>query len=261
VFNLANVICVKLRSNSGRKLLDSQLECISFENDISLSFLKDMRDENYFKIYFEKNGMNNMLIAYANGTDVYFLEKFKKIPEILKAQIKILETVKIPKETAKPQRKKEQSEQTQKGKTETPKEGQKKSNFEEENKDVGNIEKSRSHKNSIVKINLTKFNHVKLKEISERYRVDYESLVDNKKAGYATLWIDIGEQIIIAYTIKKDNTIHYTQSMDDYLDSMQELEIIKQPKELSLDSILEKISKYGIDSLNKGEREFLDNNE
>jgi hypothetical protein len=37
------------------------------------------------------------------------------------------------------------------------------------------------------------------------------------------------------------------------------LEIVKEPVQLELDSVLEKITKYGIDSLNKNEKEFLDN--
>jgi hypothetical protein len=261
MFNLANVICVKLRSNSGKKLLDNQLECISIENDISLSFLKDMRAKNYFKIYFEKRlekGLTNIvLIAYADSGYITFLEKYKKIPDILKAQIKIMETVKIPKETAKPQRKKEKPEQTQKSKTKISKEEKSKSTFKQENKDVEKFKKITS-KNNIVKINLTKFNYIKLKEISEEYYVDYESIVNNKKAGYAILWIDNDAQIIIAYTKKKDNTIHYTQSMDDYLFSLQEVEVIKEPKELSLDAILEKISKYGVQSLTDEEKGYLD---
>jgi len=37
------------------------------------------------------------------------------------------------------------------------------------------------------------------------------------------------------------------------------LEIVKEPVQLELDSVLEKITKYGIDSLSKNEKEFLDN--
>jgi len=112
---------------------------------------------------------------------------------------------------------------------------------------------------NIVKLDLRKFNHIKLKEVCDKYRIDYDSMLNNKKNGYAIVWVDIVLQFIVAFTVKKDSTIVYTHSMDDFLSSMREVEMIKQPRELDLDSILEKISKYGIDSLKDDEKEFLDN--
>lgn len=112
---------------------------------------------------------------------------------------------------------------------------------------------------NIVKVDLRKFNQAKLKEVCDKYSLDYNSLVNNKKNGFAILWIDIDTQIIIAYTMKKNDKIFYTNLMDDFLSSMKEVEIVKQPKELTVDSVLEKISKYGIDSLTDYEKDFLDN--
>ena len=111
MFNLSFVVCVKMRSNSGRKLLDNQLEYIAIENNIPLIFLEEMRETNYGKIYFEKIVNNETVtikpIAYADTQNlIYFFEKYKKTPEILKAQISILESVLIPKESVNPQNKK-----------------------------------------------------------------------------------------------------------------------------------------------------------
>jgi hypothetical protein len=112
---------------------------------------------------------------------------------------------------------------------------------------------------SIIKIDLRKFNHIKLKEVCDKYNIDYESLAHNKKDGYAILWIDLKNKMIIAYTMKKNDKIFYTESINNFLSSMKEVEMIKQPKELTVDSVLEKISKYGIDSLTNSEKDFLDN--
>lgn len=112
---------------------------------------------------------------------------------------------------------------------------------------------------NIVKIDLRKFNQDKLKEVSDMYNLNYESLVENKNSGFAILWVDVDSSLIVAYTIKKDKSIRYTTSFGDILSSMKEVELVKQPKDLSLDGILEKISKYGIASLRSDEKDFLDN--
>jgi len=112
---------------------------------------------------------------------------------------------------------------------------------------------------NIVKLDLRKFNNAKLKEVCDKYRINYDSMLNNKKNGFAIIWIDTVLQFIVAYTTKEDSTITYSDSTDDFLSSMKEVEMIKQPRDLNLDSILEKISKYGIDSLKNDEKEFLDN--
>jgi hypothetical protein len=112
---------------------------------------------------------------------------------------------------------------------------------------------------NIFKLDLRKFNNEKLKEVCDKYLLDYDKMLSNKKKGYANTWIDNDLGIVVAFTTKKDSTIVYTHAMDNFLSSAKEVEIIKQPRELDLDSILEKISKYGIDSLKDDEKEFLDN--
>jgi hypothetical protein len=99
MINLMNVKCLKLRSNSGRKLLDNQLQYIANQHSIPMSFLSDMRAKNYSKIFFEMSSTKIELIGYTFNDRLQLLEKYRKVPDIIKAQISILETIPIPKET------------------------------------------------------------------------------------------------------------------------------------------------------------------
>jgi hypothetical protein len=116
---------------------------------------------------------------------------------------------------------------------------------------------------NIIKLDLRKFNHIKLIEIGDKYEFDNESLLKNKKSGFAIIWYDIESKILVAFTRKKDNNIYYTNFMDEFLDSITEIEMLSRKnrvlEDLTVDNILEKISKYGIDSLTKAEKDFLDN--
>lgn len=111
---------------------------------------------------------------------------------------------------------------------------------------------------NIICIDLKMFNHIKLKEICENYDLDYGSLLQNKYDGFAKLWIDIEKKIIISYTTKKDSTIQPTQSFQEILSKVEPVPVPKLQPVLNVDLILDKINKYGIDSIRKEERDFLD---
>ena len=112
---------------------------------------------------------------------------------------------------------------------------------------------------NIILIDLTVFNYQKLEEVSKTYNFDYKCLVDNKKNGVSKIWIDTENGSIIAYSTKefKDN-IFMTEIFMTSLDKIKPVEIIKQPKVLSIDIVLDKITKYGVDSLNENEKRFLE---
>lgn len=116
-------------------------------------------------------------------------------------------------------------------------------------------------KNNIICIDLTKFNNEKLKEVSDKLDISYEILLSNKENGFAKLFVDLtGSGTIVAFTTKKNKekvilTNYFTKSLLE----MTSFEIIKEPVQLEMDSVLEKISKYGIESLSKLEKDFLDN--
>lgn len=106
----------------------------------------------------------------------------------------------------------------------------------------------------------------KLKRICEELNLNYNILIkDKKKFKLNRIWVDIKTKTMIAYSVTtKPNEIIFTESYDDLFRTIPMYE--PRPKELpapkvdlNIDSILDKISKYGIDSLLKEERDFLDN--
>jgi hypothetical protein len=123
----------------------------------------------------------------------------------------------------------------------------------------------------IVVIDYTFTSDEKLKRISEELHLNYELLIKEKKEfKMYRIWIDIESKTMIAYTTTKSpKSIIYTRGYDDLFVSMKGYEPkpiglpepkIEYPKaELNIDSILDKISKFGIESLLKEEKDFLDN--
>lgn len=111
---------------------------------------------------------------------------------------------------------------------------------------------------NIICIDLTKFNNEKLAEVSKSIGVDYNALVENKKTGFAKLFIDKVSGKTIAFTTKsnKDKVV-YTSNFDKMLLSITPMTFVKEPKEMTIDGILDKISKYGIESISENEKLFL----
>lgn len=111
---------------------------------------------------------------------------------------------------------------------------------------------------NIICIDLTKFNNEKLVEVAKLVSVDYNALVENKKTGFVKLFIDKVTGKTIAFTTKsnKDKVV-YTSNFDEVLNSITPLVLVKEPKEMTVDGILDKISKYGIESISNTEKDFL----
>lgn len=110
----------------------------------------------------------------------------------------------------------------------------------------------------IICVDLTKFNFEKLEEVSTKFNLDLDMLVSNKKRGFAKLFLDLRLDIIIAYTTKKNKReIVYTDYIENVLSEMKPIEVKKEPVQLTVNSVLEKITKYGIDSLSDNEKDFL----
>jgi hypothetical protein len=101
------------------------------------------------------------------------------------------------------------------------------------------------------------FNHIKLEEICNINGLDYDVLLQNKYDGFAKLWIDKSTMSIIAFNQKKNDDVIISELFAEQLLKIKPIELPK--KEMDLDSILEKISKYGIESLSDKEKSFLDN--
>jgi hypothetical protein len=110
----------------------------------------------------------------------------------------------------------------------------------------------------------------KLKLICDELELNYDILIkDKKRFKLFRIWIDKDSKRMIAYSTQKfPNKIEFTDSFDSSFKSIKTYQpnipvsIFELPKSnlsLNVDDILDKISKYGIDSLLKEEKEFLDN--
>ena len=114
-------------------------------------------------------------------------------------------------------------------------------------------------------IDLRQFNHSKLKEFCDANRFDYDLLLSYKEQEVAKLWIDKNTCNIVAFNLKKDPIPTTTFNFLDTLKTIQPISQSKKqktklnPLNLDLDSILDKISKFGINSLHPDEKKFLDN--
>lgn len=113
-------------------------------------------------------------------------------------------------------------------------------------------------KDRILCIDLTKYNQTKLKEIAQKYTISLDFLVTNKKADLVRIWIDLDFGIMVSYTTKKNKQeVVFTDFYRQALLGIQPLELPKKEIVYSVDSILDKISKYGIESLTESEKIFL----
>jgi hypothetical protein len=110
-------------------------------------------------------------------------------------------------------------------------------------------------------IDLRLFNHITINKVTDKYGIPFEKLWELKKDGVAKIWIDEtpydGKNILIAYNTKKSDEIIFTDTLKEHLSKMDFMK--PEKRKLDTDSILEKISKFGISSLKADEKEFLDN--
>lgn len=106
----------------------------------------------------------------------------------------------------------------------------------------------------------------KLRRICDELKINYDILLKDKKdfKMYRS-WIDITSKTMIAYTTtKRPNTLIYTEGFESTFMSIpryepKPIELPSPEVKFDVDTILDKISKFGIDSLLKEERDFLDN--
>ncbi len=112
---------------------------------------------------------------------------------------------------------------------------------------------------NIICIDLRMFNHIKLKEICEKVDIDYQVMLETKNQGFAKIWINQETKKTFAFTLKKDDTVRFTDAFINEISEIKPVELPRILKNLDLDSILEKISAYGIETLNQIEKEFLNN--
>ena len=135
--------------------------------------------------------------------------------------------------------------------------------------------------NNIKCIDLTAYNYEKLEEIGVALKIANPSLLaENKRIGIGKIWFDVkNDNAVIAYTIKGNSEILIADNFIEDISKIKSLDVIakerpnvldlvesviKSPRKLevilNVDAILDKIGQYGLDSITKEERDFLDNN-
>lgn len=115
-------------------------------------------------------------------------------------------------------------------------------------------------------IDLSILDKDQLKDFCSTYNVSYEAILDFKEKTYAKLWIT-KQGICIAFTLTKENnfdiedfdTVRIFNGFLKELEVMKPYQAIVEPVILDVDTILEKIGKYGIESITQEEKSFLDN--
>lgn len=118
---------------------------------------------------------------------------------------------------------------------------------------------------NIIVIDYTFTSDEKLQRICDELNFNYETLKkDKKELKLYRVWIDTISKTMIAYsTTNSLGKIVYTNHFDILFESIPRYEPkpaeLPPPKfDLNIDSILDKISKFGMNSLLKEERDFLD---
>jgi hypothetical protein len=119
---------------------------------------------------------------------------------------------------------------------------------------------------NIICIDLTQYTLQELKEVSEVYNIPFFYLEDLKgnpgeEVYFAKMWFDTLNQEIVGYSsiLDKDKLV-LSESYTDIISDIKPSDLKKRRVDvLTVDNILDKIAKYGIDSLVKEEKDFLDN--
>jgi hypothetical protein len=112
---------------------------------------------------------------------------------------------------------------------------------------------------NLILIDLRQYNHIKISELAQKFDWNAETLLSYKTNDVAQIWVDVDTKQIIAYNMKKDPKVRIHIEFVEQLTKMESFQLTKKPKVFNLDSILEKISTKGINSLNSEEKNYLDN--
>ena len=117
----------------------------------------------------------------------------------------------------------------------------------------------------IICVDLTKLTDSEIAEFCASRNFIYDGVIGLKRQTYAKVWWT-REGVGIAFTLAKDNQWNIkdydsVRMFDGFVPSLSEVPVYEAPKPivvLDVDSILEKIFKYGKESMTTEEREFLD---
>lgn len=170
MFSFENVVAVTVRYKSGRKLIDNQLKHMAVMTDVPYDMLKSAQENGSYTVYAEVRNTSS-------GTEVRKID-FSKMPEIIQAQLSIIEPFKIPSEKVVPASRKPRKKK--------PKEHQNLTSNQNRQKEISNkksnkqkINKQKEKPNLNVDAILDKIGKYGLKNITKAERDFLDSLSDN----------------------------------------------------------------------------------
>lgn len=119
---------------------------------------------------------------------------------------------------------------------------------------------------NVICVDLSILDFDQLQEFCDDHNFSYEVLLDLKNKTYRKLWLNV-DGIGLAYNLCRKNIFKITdyekvRLFTDVLDEfakMKPYEPRPVEKFFDVDTILEKISKFGKDAITKEEKDFLDN--
>jgi hypothetical protein len=118
----------------------------------------------------------------------------------------------------------------------------------------------------IICVDLTILNNDQLKKFCAEYNFSYEPLLNFKQKTYAKVWFT-KDGVSVAFTLIEKNafdiedfdTVRMFELFLTELSAIKPYQVPVEPVVLDVDIILEKIFKYGKDSITLEEKNFLDN--
>lgn len=119
---------------------------------------------------------------------------------------------------------------------------------------------------NLICIHLTRFHDLEdfrrmLRDNGFSAYIEAKVLLNLKHDGYLKLWLDNQTFRTVAWTVSPDKKrVHFSEDYSQFLKDMSSLTFIDttDTSKLSLDTILDKIAKTGIESLTTQEKKFLD---
>ena len=124
---------------------------------------------------------------------------------------------------------------------------------------------SKLYKDNFLALHLNKFNSVeefdRVLTDNGLTNIDPKAMFEMKNEGYTKVFFytETGRMVGFCHnTLKKQ--VKFTDNFISQLRNQKSIDFIAEPTDLSIDTILDKISSKGIDSLNRYEKAFLENN-
>lgn len=243
-----NIILIKFVSNSGLKLLDSQLEILSKTYPLPIDFLKRMKRNGITKIWIDLDTSEGDLVAYESSGQIVIKAEYKG--RVVESDLVKIKPVKNPKRVG---------------------------------KDEPEVELHIDVElDKIVCFRLS-YDEGSLIKIAKVYGINPDYFISLKKNGCHMIWVQLGREEFVC-TLEHSTNVEDIRFNKAYLpltsrqrkailskDPIKPLRgkkklnvtqksetTVTEKVEYNIDDILDKISLLGMSSLTKSEKDFLD---